>query len=200
MNRALGKGASAFAILFAVSTTACLATPITYFFSGSGSGTIGGKVFSNAPYVIALSGDTSAIDTTWAGLAEWRNAVTGTIQVKRLGTATITEPLLITTVCGAGDGGIGIERPPGSVPFAAYIFSTTGVPDVDCVLGPANLTTGLVAGVRNFVNVQSTKGPITLTSSSSLAYQAQSCSASKARACRKQSVKSGRVLLKTHSD
>jgi hypothetical protein len=195
MPDTLARAACCVTALFWSLATTGVAAPITYFFSATGSGTIGGTTFTNATYVIALSGDTNAIDYTWQNLAEWRNAVKGTIQIQGLRKATIAEPILITTACGTAHGYIGIERAPGGAPFAAYIFNTQGVSDVDCVLGPAPLVTGLTATVSAFANVQSTKGPITLTSSSLITYQALTCSTAKARACRKQSVKFARTLL-----
>jgi hypothetical protein len=199
MPGALVKAACRAIALFSSLATVGIAAPITYLFSGTGSGTIGGATFTNAPYVIALSGDTNAIDYTWQNLAEWRNAVKGTIQVKGLRKATISEPILVTTACGTARGYIGIERALGGAPFAAYIFNTQGVSNVDCVLGAAALMTGLTATVSAFADVQSTKGPITLTSSSLVTYQAETCTA-KARACRKQSVKSSRALLNIGTD
>jgi hypothetical protein len=184
--------------LFWSLATAAVAAPITYFFSETGSGNIGSATFTNAPYVIALSGDTSAIDYTWEPLAVWRNVVIGTIQVKGLRKATLTEPVAIATSCGAGFGVVGIEPVPST--FLAYIFKTQGIPDADCVLGPAALIMGLTATVNALSNVPTTRGPITLTSSSSITYQAQTCSALKVRACRKQSVKFGRALLNIRGD
>ena len=179
-------------------STICVAAPITYFFAGTGSGTIGSTTFTNAPYVIALSGDTNTIDYTYEPYAVWRNVVKGTIQVKGLRKAAFTELVAIATSCGAGFGVIGIEPVPSA--FLAYIFKTQGIPDADCVLGPAALTTALTASVSAFANVQSIKGPITLTSSSLITYQAQSCSAAKAGTCRKQSIRSGRALLNSRGD
>jgi hypothetical protein len=179
--------------------TVCVAAPITYFFSGTGSGAIGARQFSNAAYVIALAGDTSAIDKTWASLAEWRNAVKGTIQVANVGKATITEAILITTACGTTMGYVGIEKVPGGAPFVSYIYNTQGVPFPDCFLGPAAATTGHPATITAFTNVASTKGPITLTSSSLVTYQATAC-AKKTRSCRQQVAKTRRTILQTPAD
>ena len=50
-------------VLSVSAAATCTAAPITYSSSGTGSGTLGGGSFTNRPYVIALSGDTNAIDT-----------------------------------------------------------------------------------------------------------------------------------------
>lgn len=200
MPDTLARAACCVAALFWSLATTGVAAPITYFFSGTGSGTIGAASFTNTPYVIALSGDTNAIDYTWQNLAEWRNAVKGTIQIQGLRRATIAEAIIISSACGVSPG-IGIERAPASPPFPHFILLAQGnALFVDCALGAGAPVTNLAASVTAFVNVQSTKGPITLTSSSSIAYQAETCSALKARACRKQSVKSARAHLHIRRD
>ena len=196
MARTLGKAISRLVLLFSAAATSA-AAPITYLFSAVGSGTIGGASFTNKAYVITLMGDTSTIDNTYAGLGEYRNAVTGTIQVKSRRLVTITMPIVITTACGAGGGYIGIEKAAGSPPFPTYIYNARGAPVTDCFLGPATPTTGLPATVSSFTNIPSTKGPVTLTFSSPITYQAQSCT--RPRACRKHGAKMFRTLRATET-
>jgi hypothetical protein len=171
----------------------CTAAPITYSFSGTGSGTLGGGSFTNKPYVIALIGDTNAIDTTYTGLGEFRNAVTGTIQINGRRKATITMPIVVTTACGGGGGYVGIEKAPGTPPFPSYIYNAQGAPVTDCFLGPGAPTSGLPATASGFSDIPTTRGPVTLTFSSPVTYRALSCT--RPRACRKQGAKALRSLL-----
>jgi hypothetical protein len=188
------SGIARIATLALFAASAAWAAPVTYVFSGTGTGRIGGKPFSNTRYTITLTGDTGTIDYTYQSLAEWRNAVSGTVSVKRQ-TATISEPILITSACGTGFGYLGIEKAPGGAPFAGFIFNVQGVLPADCLLGAAAPMTGLAATVSAFVDVASTKGPITLTSSSLVAYQAQTCTQTR-RSCRKQITRSLRAMRK----
>ena len=164
-----------------LATPLATAAPSNYFFSGTGTGTIGGKAFTNASYVIVLTGDTNTIDTSLIGLAEWRNAVTGTIKIggRR---AAITQPIAVAAFCMPAL--IGVEHVPGGGPFPAYIFSATPIPSQDCALQAAAPASGLTPHVSSFVNLQSTKGPITMTSSSPVTYEAKVCTRPGRGACK----------------
>jgi hypothetical protein len=196
MARTLTKAIGHCVLLVAAAT--CTAAPITYLFSGTGSGMIGGGPFTNKPYVITLIGDTNAIDVTYTGLGEFRNAVTGILQIKGRRNATITMPIVITTACGGGRGYVGIEKAPGAPPFPSYIYDAQGAPATGCFLGPTAPTSGLPATVSGFSDIPTTRGAVTLTSSSPVTYEAQSCT--RPRACRRQGTKALRSLVERAGD
>jgi hypothetical protein len=68
--------------------TAALAVPITYTFTGIGSGNWGGVGgdFVNADFAFSLSGDTSAV--TYGFPLWWNNVPTNTINISGIGTGT----------------------------------------------------------------------------------------------------------------
>jgi probable HAF family extracellular repeat protein len=157
-------------LIFAVLPTLSSAFPITYSISGVGSGNVGVTTFTNAPYTIILSGDTKTIQLPDT-LDRTRNAIGATIRIDSIGTAVITEPLLIESACGATPG-IGVARG-ASFPFSSYVLGASRIPISACALTPVAPTLNLSVSLTNFVNVASTLGPITMTSSSAVDYGAQ---------------------------
>jgi hypothetical protein len=68
---------------------------------------------------------------------------------------------------------------------------------VDCALGAAAAVTNLATSVTGFMNVPSTKGPITLSASSAFTYAAVLCSKPTSRKCLKQRDRVRRSLLES---
>lgn len=81
-------------LAFLLSATAALAVPITYTFSGTGSGTWGLESFFDVFFSVTLPGDTGNVTVSSPGI--WQNTnLTGTIDISGLGTGTFTPPLLV---------------------------------------------------------------------------------------------------------
>jgi hypothetical protein len=161
-----------FACGFAMALSgAANAAPIQYIFSGTATGTVGATPFSNASLTVVLDGDTNTISPV-NGLGQRNNSVVGTITISGIGTATISEQIVVTSACGAGLL-IGMERGPGSTPFPNFAFSTGPVPVVPyCALGFAPAIGLATSNVQNFTNLASTLGPITVTALSPMTYAA----------------------------
>ena len=72
------------------------AAPITYTFTGTGSGSLGSTSFTNANFVVSLVADTANIDTTTFGPSTPSVLVTSSmISITGLSPATITEQLRV---------------------------------------------------------------------------------------------------------
>jgi hypothetical protein len=141
------------------------AAPITFTFSGTGSGTVNGVPFTDADYTITLLGDTTAITNPSSGLFQLETIAA--INIAGVGTATITDPVeIFDNHDGAS---LGFARGTGytllhvnNTAFATYALATP--------LGPIS---GLgAASLNQFTNLASTLGPITLSSSEAVTFQA----------------------------
>jgi len=145
-------------------TGTTFAASITYTFRGTGSGTVNGTPFAEADYTIALIGDTTAITSSEN---VYHLVTTATMVIAGVGTATITDPVEIydnpNVPCAAfaGEGGYSLLRV-NNTAFATYALATA--------LGPIE---GLTPHALNqFTDLASTLGPITLSSSGSVTFQA----------------------------
>jgi len=142
-----------------------IAAPITFTFSGNGSGTVNGAPFTDADYTITLIGDTTAITNPSPGFFQLNT--TATIDIASIGTATVAD--LVGIFVNQDTSVLGFQHQGGSdlldcdnEAFATYELATP--------LGPI---TGLTAHTLNqFTNLASTLGPITLSSSGPVTFQA----------------------------
>jgi len=94
---------------------AAQATPITYQFTGSGSGSLGATTFSGAAFVVTLRGDTTDVAIfVNLGAIPGNENLTGNIAITGVGTSTFTNSLFI------------FSAPPEifTVPLAFYGFGT----------------------------------------------------------------------------
>ena len=161
-----------FGAVAAVATWAgvALATPITYSFSGTGRGTIGGMSFTDAAFSIVVKGDTqSLIDLSHIGTHYGGPKLNGgptTITVAGIGTATFTETeyiILQSDYLSLGSYYIGplftftVEYGP---PLYAWGLQSS--------IGPL-VSTGPPSALADGPSDQ---GPISLTSASVLTFQA----------------------------
>lgn len=169
MNRE-GIGASAYGrwkryllgAAFAAISVSALAAPITYTLSGTGNGTVGATPFTNAAYTITVVGDTTAV----SGGPTFQNVVTGTMTIAGIGTATITEPIIVFN--NQTNSAFGVGRPGSDLldvndaAFATYALATS--------LGPIP---GLVPFALNQFNLlASSLGAITMPTSGPVTFQA----------------------------
>jgi hypothetical protein len=146
---------------FAVINLPALAVPITYTLTGTGTGTVGATPFTSAAYTITVVGDTAAV----AGGPIFSNVVTGTMTIAGIGTATITEPVIVFDNQNVSTFGFGR---PGSdlldlndAAFATYALATN--------LGPIPGLTAL--SLNQFVSLASTLGSITMPTSGPVTFQ-----------------------------
>jgi len=151
-------------VCVAVISASAFAVPITYTFSGVGTGTVGATPFTNAAYTITLVGDTTAV--TSAG--QFHNVTTTTMTIAGIGTATITDVNNIFDNQGLSTLGfqslvtfldlLDVANPA----FATYALGTN--------LGPIS---GLTAtALSQFTGVNSTLGQISMPSSGPVTFQA----------------------------
>jgi hypothetical protein len=80
-------------VIWSALASMTFAAPITFTFSGTGSGTVNGVPFTDADYTITLLGDTTAITNPSSGLFQLETIAA--INIAGVGTATITDPVEI---------------------------------------------------------------------------------------------------------
>jgi hypothetical protein len=88
------------AVIVAVLGLASLAqaTPITYRFSGTASGMLGGSPFTNVQVVVTGVGDTANVVPVLGGLAFGNPISTTTVTIAGLGSATVTDSTGIVSI------------------------------------------------------------------------------------------------------
>jgi len=146
---------------------------LIYTFTGEGTGTVNGAFFPppspygyRVPYRIILRGDATGITNLGPGI--FYLEVTATIEIALIGTAVITEPVAIfvnQSMQGLGftRGGMGGDLlDVTDATFATYGLATP--------LGPIGGLTPLA--LSQFKNLASTLGPITLSHSNPVTFQA----------------------------
>src|SRR5262249_1714850 len=127
-----------FALIAAPS--AAQATPITYQFTGTGSGILGATSFgAGTTFVVTLLGDTTDVAIKPdLGNAPGNENLTGTIAITGVGTATFTNTLFMFTVPGGGFYGFGTLLPLGHGNLIT--FNTLTGPDLVTNFGPITST------------------------------------------------------------
>jgi hypothetical protein len=151
-------------VIWSALTGVTIAAPITFTFSGTGSGTANGTPFTNADYTITLIGDTTAITNS---LNVYHLITTAKMAIAGVGTATITDPVEIYDNPDAAALGFALEGGytqlgTGDTAFASYALATS--------LGPI---VGLAPrSIKQFADLASTLGPITLSDSGLVTFQA----------------------------
>jgi hypothetical protein len=164
-------------ILTAISCISLMthADPVTYTFSGTGSGDVGGAAFNNAPFTIAVSADTASIVNPAPGVY-FLNDMASTIAIGGFSLATFNgiDGNSIFANNGTSTAAFSLGSPPaptgtstllgmqGPVAFASYDLSTT--------YGPVFWATP--APVANFVNQATTIGAVTFTDYSDVTFTA----------------------------
>ena len=151
-------------VIWLVFASVTLASPITFTFTGTGSGTVNAVPFTNAVYTVTLKGDTAAI--TFHPNDYSMVATTMTMAIAGFATATVTEFVSIfdnqqTSLLGISRNVLGDMFDIKNTAFATYALATP--------LGPINLLPGL--GNLNFKNLQTNLGPITVSDLSSITFQ-----------------------------
>jgi hypothetical protein len=96
-------------ILILCCTVAAVAAPITYIYTGTGSGTIGGTPFTNAAFTITGQADTNDLASCGTGCQEVNHQSTS-ILISGVGTYDISSPLRTFMSLGVG---LSRQDPPG---------------------------------------------------------------------------------------
>ncbi|HSP99558.1 MAG TPA: hypothetical protein VL049_20235, partial [Candidatus Dormibacteraeota bacterium] len=156
-------------LIVAACATAARATPITYQFSGTGSGTVAGSPFTDAAYVISAAGDTAAVEIfsgfPFPGTVA-SAAVTVTMEIAGIGTAAL-----------AGGGVITVESPTANITLQVASLSAL-LRAADLALLGYDLRSPfgplVLAGppILSHVGQPSDLGVITLDSSSAVTFEA----------------------------
>jgi hypothetical protein len=145
------------------------AAPITYFYSGSGTGSLGGAGFTNAEFVITAQAETSNI-TPWvnAGFGPQNTHLSATININGLGVHTINTPSHSWTVPDGSVGGLGENLYVNWVTLSGSFLPGYGL---DTAYGPVTDTTPWDVGQFNTVNT--TGGVLSFTSISTVTFEAK---------------------------
>jgi hypothetical protein len=141
------------------------ADPATYTFSGTGSGDVGGVLFNNEAFSIAVSADTASIVNPGAGVY-FVNDIASTIAIDGFGLATFTGPdgnsvFVNNNVVTAG---FALGSPPSPGPGTDLLDidnAAFGIYDLATSYGPVFDATPF--GVINFVDQATTIGDVTFT-------------------------------------
>jgi len=129
-------------------STAAYADPITFQFSGTASGTIGGTNFSNALVTLNGTGNTNNIVSIF-GFA-FAAPITTTVTIQGVGTATITDPTeILSSVIPVSIGG-------NLLPFV-ILGRVDAPPALDSLTGIGAIGSNAVLGY----NLATSIGPIT---------------------------------------
>lgn len=149
--------------LFFVST-AVVAAPITYTFSGLASGTLAGTPFTNAQTTITATGDTSTISSPAScGTAPTicTNALTSvTFTISGVGSGTVTDGLLLFGNPAAVSGAIGLERTASSIDWLDFGSPAFATYNLATSIGPITVTPFSPQG-----SVATTAGSLNITAS-----------------------------------
>lgn len=141
------------------------ATPITYTFTGNGSGTVNGNPFTNAAFTVTLIGDTTAITNPDPG--HFRLNTWAFIDISNVGRATVTEGVCVSVLQSNGSLAFqGLTR--GDLingireEFKTYALATP--------IGPISNASHIYS--PQFKNIASTLGTITFLPGTPLTFQA----------------------------
>ena len=153
--------------LAAIMAATLAAAPITYRFSGSGSGTIGRSVFEGADFVATINGDTTSVTSQPSLGALGALGLSGNISIAGLGVFAFADPLFVFIVEGTGFFGFGN--------FVNGNLITANSPAVVCHdlasnFGPTNV--GANVNLSQFNNAATSGGALTFGSMSDVTYQA----------------------------
>ena len=144
------------------------ATPVTYSFTGTGSGTVGTQSFSNAQYVISLKGDTDNVVLGGGIDTVLYSYVGGGMEIAVSGIGAATIPGNVTVSCGVvipGPGHCDVQAASQAQPFLALRFASG-----DPRLTQATSLTSTSVDLSGFTAVPTTLRPIALTVSSNLVF------------------------------
>ena len=145
------------------------ATPITYIFTGAGSGTVNGVAFSGT-FTVTDVADTSGITS---GGGEFRNTPTLSTFVAGANTATLTSPLIIDNT--AAPGFIGFSE---SVsPFNAEALTNAVFETYGLNTALASTSGGLSVATGALGTFPTTTGSLVFSSITALSFQATTPSA-----------------------
>jgi len=162
------KGGSSFAALVLLSAGLLYADPITYTFTGSGTGSLGATNFTNASFTVTLTSDTSNVAVQPVlGSIPGIIGLPADIDIAGIGTENFTGTAFIFAggvSVGFGEGNSGVPSLPGNL-ITVNNAALTGY----------GLTTGITASGTNtilsqFVNADTSGGLLTFNTMSSVTF------------------------------
>jgi hypothetical protein len=116
-------------------TVIAAAAPITYIYTGTGSGSIGGTPFTDAAFSITGVGETADLASCGGGCQEINHTATS-VTISGIGTFQITSPLRTFL---NNTPGLSRQNPPGGDLYNLYVGDFTGW-DLVSDWGPINTT------------------------------------------------------------
>lgn len=126
---------------------AAAAAPITYIYTGTGSGSIGGTPFTDAAFTITGMADTDDLASCGGGCQEINHTATN-VTIDGIGTFTITSPLRTFL---NGTPGLSRQDPPGGDLYSLYGGDFAGW-DLVSNWGPLNTTGSILQWASPQVN------------------------------------------------
>ena len=128
-------------------TLGAVAAPVTFIYTGTGTGTIGGTPFTNAAFTITGQADTDDL-ASCGGSCQDINHLSTSIALSGVGTYIISSPLRTFL---NNSPGLSRQDPPGGDLYSLYQGDFTGL-DLVSDWGPENTTGGLLQWSLNPVN------------------------------------------------
>lgn len=128
-------------------TAVAAAAPITYVYTGTGSGSIGGTPFTDAAFTITGVGETANVASCGGGCQEINHTATS-VTINGIGTFQITSPLRTFL---NNTPGLSRQNPPGGDLYSLYVGNFAGW-DLVSDWGPINTTGSILQWANPQVN------------------------------------------------
>lgn len=134
------------------------ATPITYIYTGTGSGSLGGTPFTDAAFTITGQADTADL-ASCGGACREINHIATSVTIAGVGTFTITSPLRTFL---NNTPGLSRQNPPGGDLYSLYVGDFAGW-DLVSDWGPLNTTGSLLQWAPPQPDVNTNGGVLVFT-------------------------------------
>jgi len=155
-------------VLAALQPYGALAVPISYLYTGTGSGSLSGTAFANAAFTITANGDTDSIVPAQGSDPIMNVHLNTSIAITGLGTFAIT-PTSGTWIADRCCGGIGAYLGPNWITLDEPAFTKSGY-GLDTNFGPVTDSTPL--NTEQFTNVPTSGGLLSMPVVSSVTFLA----------------------------
>ncbi|MDR7271653.1 hypothetical protein J2X20_004321 [Pelomonas saccharophila] len=164
----LAKAAVLGIAIVALQPCVSLAAPISYVYTGTGSGTLSGTAFTNAAFTITAISDTDNVIPVQGGDPRYITHLQTSIAIAGLGTFSVTTPSS-TWVASRCCGGLGEPLGPNWISFDMPEFGSAGntlVTNFGPVTDPDPIHT------EQFINVSTSGGVLSMPTVGSVTFQA----------------------------
>lgn len=159
-------------LLFGSVTTAALAAPVMFTFSGFATGTFNATAFTNAAFTVTSSGDTSSVFVVSGSVYEVP-ALSASIDINGFATALFSDSTFWADPQGSGDIEFGDATLNTVLLGFTQLFQGLETYQFQTSIGP--ISSGIVFSpniFENFQNIATSQGSLTITSTSSNTFTA----------------------------